>query len=129
QLQAVSSVLAGMRYDLMAGDDDTGKQPLRLKTLTDALPGVRAIYAVDRNGLVIDAEQKSYIGRDAHERPYFTEPRDKHDDSLVFVSPPYLSILGNYVVNISKSMTAPDGGFAGITTAVLDQSYFEILAR
>jgi hypothetical protein len=42
---------------------------------------------------------------------------------------PICPSLGNYVVNLSKSMTGPDGKFAGITTAVLDQSYFEILAR
>jgi hypothetical protein len=69
QLQAVSSVLAGLRFDLVSGDDDrdgnTERPPLRLKTLNDALPGVRAIYAVDRNGMVVNAEQKSYIGRSA----------------------------------------------------------------
>ncbi|APW38124.1 hypothetical protein RD110_13720 [Rhodoferax koreense] len=134
QLQAVDSVLIGMRTELnaqQAGNQviDADKEARRLKSLSDAMPGVRALYVVDRHGLVLMAEQKNLIGRDARERLYFTTVRDHPDDALVYVSPPYLSIRGNYVINLSKSVTGTDGRFAGIATAVLDQSYFEILAR
>jgi len=131
QLQAAGTMLSGLRQELVSGD--TGLAPeaqtLRLKVLTDALPGVRAIYAIDSGGVVLVANQARFIGRSVEERKYFTVPRDKHDDKATYLSPPYLSTMGNYVVNLSKSMSDADGRFAGVTTAVLDQSYFDILAR
>ncbi|MDB5896026.1 MAG: hypothetical protein JWQ88_3557 [Rhodoferax sp.] len=136
QLQAVASVLSGLRDEVSASERlglpaRSGITPsgLHLKILNDALPGVRAIYAVDRNGIVLTAEQQTYVGRGAGERPYFTVPRDRHDDAMMFVSPPYLSVLNNYAINLSKSFSDAQGRFAGIVTATLDQSYFEILAR
>ena len=136
QLQAVASVLTSLRDEeafhdrggVMAGEA-TRHTAVLLKTLNDALPGVRTIYAVDREGLVQTADQQGYLGRDASARPYFTVPRDRHDDSLLFVSPPYLSALNNYVLNLGKSFSDSHGRFDGVVTATLDQSYFEILAR
>jgi hypothetical protein len=60
--------------------------------------------------------------------PHFKAHRDSQDDQL-YVSPPNRSAeSGRWVIAVSRRLANPDGSFAGVLTALLDQSYFQPLS-
>ena len=60
---------------------------------------------------------------------HFIAQRDSRDDRL-YVSPPFRSLADDrWVTAASRRLSNPDGSFAGIVTAPLDQSYFTKLYR
>ncbi|KJC61313.1 diguanylate cyclase [Bradyrhizobium sp. LTSPM299] len=60
---------------------------------------------------------------------HFVAQRDSADDQL-FISPPYRSAVGDkWFSAASRRLSNPDGSFAGIVTAPLDQSYFARIYR
>jgi len=55
---------------------------------------------------------------------HFVVQRD-HDDTGLFVASPYHSTAGDrWLSAVSRRLTNPDGSFAGVVTAPIDQSYF-----
>ena len=60
---------------------------------------------------------------------HFIAQRDNAGDGM-FISPPYRSAAGDrWFTAASRRLNNPDGSFAGIVTAPLDQSYFTKLYR
>jgi diguanylate cyclase (GGDEF)-like protein len=60
---------------------------------------------------------------------HFVVQRD-HDDTGLFVAPPYHSAAGDrWLTAVSRRLTNPDGSFAGVVTAPIDQSYFNSLYK
>jgi diguanylate cyclase (GGDEF)-like protein len=56
--------------------------------------------------------------------PHFIAQRDKTAGDL-FVAPPFRSAAtGHWITAASRRLNNPDGSFAGVLTAALDQSYF-----
>src|ERR1043166_9710200 len=56
--------------------------------------------------------------------PHFITHRDNPAAGL-FVAPPFRSAAtGNWITAASRRLNNPDGSFAGVVTAALDQSYF-----
>ncbi len=135
QLQGANSALAGVRYDMFYGDvssvgdaADTNLQR-HLQVLADAMPGVRAMTVLDRNGIVVGGNRKELVGKDFHTRPYFTAPLAQPDYSALYVSQPFVSVLNIYVVGVSKAIVDDRGQFAGVVAAILDPDYFDIVMR
>jgi hypothetical protein len=63
------------------------------------------------------------------EMSHFIAQRDQEDIGL-FVAPPYLSATGDRSLTaVCRRLTNPDGSFAGVVTAPIDQSYFNKLYR
>ena len=62
--------------------------------------------------------------------PHFIAQRDSVDDRL-YVAPPYRSLAQDdkWITAASRRLSNPDGSFAGIVSAPLDQSYFTKLYR
>lgn len=61
--------------------------------------------------------------------PHFIAQRDSAGDQLV-ISPPFLSATGDkWFTGVSRRLSNPDGSFAGVVTAAIDQSYFAQLYR
>ncbi|WP_367850066.1 diguanylate cyclase [Rhodoferax sp. WC2427] len=131
QLQGANSALNGVRYDLFYGDTDGVDQHLqrRLQVLVDAMPGVRALIVLNRDGRVVESNRKDLLGKDFHARTYFALPQAQLDYAALYVSPPFLSVLNVYVVALSKAVSSDDGLFAGVIFATLDPEYFDIVAR
>ncbi len=131
QLEGANNALAGVRYDLTTADRDSGLQlfPLRLKVLADAMPGVRSVQVLDPRGTIIASSRRDLQGQQLGERPYFKLAREQRDDTALYVSPPFKSLLNVYVVALTRSMTTPEGNFGGVVTVALDPEYFEILLR
>ena len=131
QLETISLALEKIRVDL-APDWRGGSRaaPLlrsRLKTLASAMFGVRTLVILDASGRVVASNQDVLIGRDFPQRPYFQDPlRDSRPDVL-YVSPPYESVLGTWIITVSRAIIGPDGAFAGVVAASLDPGTFGVV--
>ncbi len=130
QIEGVGNALSGMRYDLITGDTPISPSlPLRLRTLSEAMPGVRSLLVLDADGRALQSSRPDLVGRDFSHREYFTTPRRQQDDAMLYVSQPFLTSDKVYVITLTKTMHANDGSYAGSVTASLDPNYFTILAR
>ena len=99
----------------------------RLMDLADAMPGVRTILVMDSTGVIRSANRTELIGRDVTERDYFRIPKRQMNPNMLHVSPPFKTVLGNYVINVGKVLLHNDGSFAGVVSSSLDPEYFKTL--
>ena len=131
QLAGINAALAGMRYDLVAGDRGTENNALtlNLKVLSDAIPGVSSLIATDSQGTVTGSSRRELVGQNFRQREYFAVAQAGLDPTILYVSPPYRSTLGAYVLNVTRVMIGSDGKFFGIVSATLDPEYLEIIMR
>ncbi|HEX8961941.1 MAG TPA: diguanylate cyclase [Rhodocyclaceae bacterium] len=125
-LAAVAAVLSDLRRTLPRHlpADDVGAD---LRTLTDAMPGIRTIIVLDGSGTVVASSRPEVMGRNFAQRAYFDIPRRHPDRDMLFVSPPFKTSLGVLGVVLSRAVVGPDGGFAGVVAATLDPDYFRTL--
>lgn len=125
-LAAVDAALRDLRRELpqlkTKGDLTT-----RLKMLADAMPGVRTLVLLDGEGVVAASSRAELLGENLAYRDYFKTPRQKPDPDILFVSAPFKTTLGAYVINVSRTLHGPEGEFAGLVVVTLDPAYFKIL--
>lgn len=100
---------------------------LRLQALTDAMPGVRTMFVLDAEGTIIASNREELIGKDFHNRNYFATPERDNNPSTLYVSQPFKTVLGSFVINISRVITTPNGAFNGVISAALEPEYFKVL--
>lgn len=139
QTRVIEQNLIGQLGGVYRALDDLRKEPhpdgvhdvaavnRQLALLSNAIPGVRTLFITNRAGLVIAANQMPLIGQDLSYREYFQAPLKGRNTSILYVSPPFKSILGNFVINLTLMIPGPNGEFAGIVTAALDPQYFKTL--
>ncbi|MDD5285209.1 MAG: PAS domain-containing protein [Desulfuromonadaceae bacterium] len=100
---------------------------LMLRTMCDAMPGVRTINILDAEGNIRASNRDELIGRNFSEREYFKVPRQHPEPSKLYVSSPFKTVLGVYGMTLSRVITGSEGEFDGIITATLDADYFTVL--
>ncbi|MFA7060852.1 MAG: ATP-binding protein [Pedobacter sp.] len=122
---ALVSVIKDMAY--LRKHDSIRLIDRSLLALTDAMPGVRTMFVLDEYGTVVASNREELIGRNFHTRDYFTAPAQDKNPSTLYVSPPFKTVLGNFLINISRVIPTSTGGFNGVVTAALDPEYFRIL--
>jgi len=125
-LAAVDKVLVDLRRELprhLAAKDLSED----IKTLVDAMPGVRTVLLLDANGLVTGSSRPELRGKDFAFRDYFKTARAHADPDTLFVSAPFKTALGVYGITVVRSISGPGGEFAGIVSATLDPQYFTTL--
>lgn len=123
-LAIVSQVLADLRKEVGLPSPDLNG---RLKMLTDAMPGVRTLLVLDGDGTVLASSRTQLIGVNFADWDYFRVPRQNPDPDMMFVSPPFKTILGIYGINVARTIPGPKGEFSGIVVATLDPEYFKTL--
>ena len=129
ELDAANDALVGVVEDL-AAMRGRGVWPIvsrRLKGLTDAIWGVRTMVVLDATGVVLASNRTELIGRNFNERDYFKTPRDHPDPAMLFLSPPFKTVLGIYGIQLTRVIAWPNGEFAGIIGATLDPEFFQTL--
>jgi PAS domain-containing protein len=101
-----------------------------LHQLQKSSPLLVAIGWTDASGEVIAHSYDKPLPRsNISSMPHFIAQRDKADGGL-FISPPYKSAATDkWFTAASRRLDNPDGSFAGIVTAPLDQSYFTKIYR
>lgn len=131
QLIGISAAMRGLRNDLPSWSSDQVRVSAsrRLKALGDAMPGVRTLLLLDRDGRVVASNRPELMDRQFSTREYFQQVRQQPDPQMLSLSPPFVSSLGVYVMNLTISVLAADGSFDGVVTATLDPDYFRSALR
>src|SRR5690606_36245348 len=73
---------------------------LRLKALSDAMPGVRTLNVLDASGTVIASNRAELAGKNFADRQYFTMLTQTPDPGDLYLSQPFASVLGAYSMNL-----------------------------
>jgi hypothetical protein len=97
--------------------------------LTDAMPGVRTLAVLDATGTIVASSRAELLGVNSRQRELFAVPRGSQDAAVLYVSPPFKSVLGTLVVAVGRVLSGPHGEFAGVVTATLDPDYFDVVLR
>jgi PAS domain S-box-containing protein len=124
-LEATNHALTSLVREARARPDaDAGERGAELAKLVSVMPGVRAMLLLDRDGVVAASDQPDLLGRQLGARAYFQLARARPDPATLFVSAPFRSVRGDLVIALSRVITTPGGGFAGLALATLDPEYF-----
>ena len=125
-LNAVSKTLITLQRDPSILTFHTSYNQ-RFSDLADAMPGIRTIFVMDAEGAIRTSSRPELVGKNFKERDYFQTPRQSRSQDMLYVSPPFKTVLGNYVINLSRAIHNSRGEFAGIVSAALDPVYFKTL--
>jgi len=132
QLEGVNNALVRVRDDIPSWNSKTIGQSGShvLVALRGAMPGVRAMGIFDADGTALASTRQELIGRTLiKDRAFFNVPRERPDPNVLYVSPPFKSVLGVYSINVVRSVVGSRGEFAGIVAATLEPAYFEVVLR
>ena len=99
----------------------------RLKTISDAIHGLRTVTIGDADGTVIASNQPPLMGKNYRDTERQQIARQGADPSKLYVAPPFQTPLGNYATSVMKVTLDKQGQLAGVFLAVLDPDYFNTL--
>lgn len=131
QLEATSLVMQKLVADLDHIRDQHHQELTnrQLATLVEAMPGVRTLLFTDAAGTVQGSNRPELVGKNFQDRDYFRRPLSQPDPSVLYISPPFQSVLNVYLFNLTRMIAGPDGRFDGIITASIDPDYFTTLLQ
>ena len=98
-----------------------------LENMAIAMSSVRTFLVTDAQGVITFSNREELLGRNVYQRDYVQAPLSALDPARLYVSPPFRSVLNNYVFNLSKVLLDDKGQFAGVVSAAIDPVNFEIL--
>lgn len=101
----------------------------RLQVLCTALAGIRTLFVTNADGTIEISNRAELNGKNFSHRDYFQTPKKAAKRDLLSISPPFQSVLGTYVINLSRVITKPDGSFDGIVSAAINPDYFQVLLQ
>ena len=132
QLDGVNRALASVRGEYLATPRHSVSTliSMRLKALSDAIPGVRSMVVVDADGNVAASSVDTLIGRDFADRDYFRSARDGRDGDTLYVATPFNTLARQLHRRLRARRSArTTAAFAGVVAAALEPQYFEVLLR
>ena len=100
-----------------------------LDEINDAIPGIRTLLILDRDGVVRASNRAELIGRDFRRRDYFKIPMLGNAPGILYLTPPFNTTLGSYVMELSRVLQGPGGEFDGVVSVSLDPEYFTTLLQ
>jgi signal transduction histidine kinase len=129
QLDGVYLALEGIRKELplWRGMDDPEAAIRHLRALVGAMPGIRTFLVTDSAGTITASNREQIIGENIRYREYFQAPLKGRNPATLYISPPFRTILGNFVINVALMIPGQKGEFSGVVSAALDPEYFSIL--
>jgi diguanylate cyclase (GGDEF)-like protein/PAS domain S-box-containing protein len=122
-LQSISDELPNWRKD----PDGRNEAVRYLKSMDAAMTAVRTYIVLDAQGVATLANREELIGQDFSRREYFTLPRQTLEQNTLYISSPFRSVLGNFVIFVSRVVLDADGKFAGVVTAALEPATLQEL--
>jgi len=128
-LASANRALEGIRDDLpnLKGVSGFQGEMRYLKALTNATPSIRYIGVMDAEGVLLASNLSHLVGGNFSHRDYFQTVKQHPDAETLYVSPPFKTMTGFYVINVTRMIPGPHGEFAGIVTATLNPEYFTTL--
>jgi signal transduction histidine kinase/CheY-like chemotaxis protein len=129
---SIEGVVKHIKAAMQPASDQRRKAPATseaLHTFAHAMQGVNRMTVIDKNGVVIAASVEGLIGKNFSERNYFKSAQQLHNPDAIHISAPFVSSLGDKIVNLVVPLLDRQGRFNGVLSAVLSSEYFgEILA-
>ena len=98
-----------------------------LKTLDAAMPSVRSFLVLDAHGSVTLSDLAELVGRDLSQREYFQTAVRSLNPKTLYVSSPFKTVLGNFVITVSRVFFDKGGKCAGVVAASVDPVEIQIL--
>lgn len=102
-----------------------GQQTLR--NMEIAMSSVRTFAVLDAQGKVTFSNRDELLGRNFYQRDYVQVPLNTLDPKLLYVSPPYQSVLNDYLISLTRLLLDEQGQFAGVVVASIDPIDMDIL--
>jgi len=127
-LESLNKLLLRLQKDPALLSNDPGYNQ-RLEDLVNAMPGVRTMLALDSQGITRVSSRADLLGKCFNDRDYFRISQQHVGEDLLYVSPPFRTILNTYVITLSRILRNTDGSFAGVIAASLDPDYFSTLLQ
>lgn len=129
QLSSANRALESVLNELPSWDRERKSRAaeLHLKALSSAMQGIRFIGVMDADGVLRASNLTAYIGQNYSYREYFQTVKQRPSADTLYVSPPFKSADGVFVVNVTRMIPDKQGHFAGVVIASLDPDYFHTL--
>ena len=123
---ALESVIGELPY--WTGRPDGRERALRrLKSMEASMPSVRTFLVLDAKGTVTLSSREELIGRKFDQREYFQAPLRSLSRKTLYISSPFKTVLGSFVINVTRAIVGPHGEFAGVVSAAVDPVDIQIL--
>ncbi|MGJ0376293.1 sensor domain-containing diguanylate cyclase [Aliarcobacter cryaerophilus] len=91
-----------------------------LKLFVNVIPSVRTFLIMDKNGNVIASSRDDLTTFNYSSRDYFKTVKNNPVENKLFISSPYISVLGTLNINIVTPFFDDKKNFAGIILAAFD---------
>lgn len=128
QLRATRQVLAGLPEQLQRRPGLTPAERAQdLQDLVQAMPGLRTLIVTDAQGRALASNRVELVGQDFSARPYVQAAQARPAAQTLYVSPPFVSVLGVHVLNLTRASVDASGRLTGVQSATLDPSYARTL--
>lgn len=132
QIESISNVLQTLTQDIAlapVAPAETSQFNSRLRAFSDALIGVRTLLILDKDGTIVSANRPGLKGMDLSHREYIQKAlhASKSDERILFVSPPFKTVLGVWTIALTQVAFNPQGELAGLAVAILDPNAFGTL--
>ena len=130
RLEAASNGLRSLAVEgpaLLRQADGVSRMNERMQVMASSMTGIRTLLLVNADGIVVASSRKELIGSDWHEQERYRTIRSRPDASMVYVSPPFLTPLGNWAISIGRAILDGQGAFDGYVLAIIDPDYFNTL--
>ena len=131
-MRSIEIMLYNIESDLLDNPHmPTAEMNRMLKERIRQLPETRSMSVIDRQARVIASSLDSLLGFDASKREYFIKTRDTdagQGGQPIFISKPFKSANGEWVILVGRAHHDATGQFNGITSAAMRLDKFgEIL--
>ena len=130
QLEEINTTLEKVRAALTQDKElksvANGTLSDRLEMLASAMPNVQVVAVLDRQGLMTASSDKQLIGQSFAQRDYFRTPAAAPAQEMLYVSEPFTSVYGNWLIGLSKVFFDTDGEFSGVVLIALDAREYSL---
>ncbi len=130
QLSAINLALASVQGEFpeWRRQKDGWKLATRhLQALKNAMPGVITLFILDAEGRVFSADKPGLVGRNFAQREYFQTAQRQPNPATLYLSPPFMTALDHFTMNLTRVLPGPGTRFGGIVVAGLDPEAFKVL--
>ncbi|APW44227.1 EAL domain-containing protein [Rhodoferax saidenbachensis] len=126
QLAGVRSALDSIRKAHL--ENSPGATGLSIQALRNAMPGVRALALLDKNGHILQSSDEM---QDSHldDADFLRSISKMRDAGTVYVSRPYENTPGTSNIKLSMKVESPPGDTPGVATAILNPAYFDVVMQ
>ena len=130
QLIAINLALESLITELpyWATQTDGRERFIRqLSSMEKSMPTVRTFLVLNAQGNATASNREELVGKNFAQREYFQAQLRFKNPQLLHVSEPFLSLMNNYVMSLTRAIIGPKGEFLGVISATVDPTDMQIL--